>query len=140
MAENVRVCDIDPELKEQLRQFRFRKDQNNAALIMKVDKDHHTICVDEVLEHVGVDELREALPERQPRYIVYSYRLEHDDGRISFPMVFIFSTPRDCKPELQMMYAGTKLALVKEAELTKVFEIRELEELTEDWLQEKLKR
>jgi Cofilin/tropomyosin-type actin-binding protein len=39
-----------------------------------------------------------------------------------------------------MMYAGTKLALVKEAELTKVFEIRELEELTEEWLHSKLLR
>ena len=46
----------------------------------------------------------------------------------------------DCKPELQMMYAGTKLALVKEAELTKVFEIRELDELTEEWLHSKLLR
>lgn len=46
----------------------------------------------------------------------------------------------DCKPELQMMYAGSKLSLVKEAELTKVFEIRCLEELTEEWLNSKLKR
>ena len=29
---------------------------------------------------------------------------------------------------LQMMYAGTKLSLVKEADLTKVFEIRDLED------------
>lgn len=39
-----------------------------------------------------------------------------------------------------MMYAGTKLELVKEAELTKVFEIREVEELTEEWLHSKLLR
>ena len=38
------------------------------------------------------------------------------------------------------MYAGTKLELVKEAELTKVFEIREVEELTEEWLHSKLLR
>lgn len=44
----------------------------------------------------------------------------------------------DCKVELQMMYAGSKLELVKVAELTKVFEIRELDELTEEWLQSKL--
>jgi len=39
---------------------------------------------------------------------------------------------------LQMMYAGTKLSLVKEADLTKVFEIRDLEELTDEWLKLKL--
>jgi hypothetical protein len=44
----------------------------------------------------------------------------------------------DSKTELQMMYAGSKLELVKVAELTKVFEIRELEELTEEWLHSNL--
>ncbi|CAN0407589.1 unnamed protein product [Lampetra planeri] len=44
-----------------------------------------------------------------------------------------------CKPEQQMMYAGSKNTLVQTAELTKVFEIRSVEELTEEWLQDKLK-
>jgi len=38
------------------------------------------------------------------------------------------------------MYAGTKMALQKEADLTRVYEIRELDELTEEWLQEKLSK
>lgn len=38
-----------------------------------------------------------------------------------------------------VMYAGTKLSLVKAAELTKVYEIRDLDELTDDWLQDKMK-
>ena len=38
-----------------------------------------------------------------------------------------------------VMYAGTKLSLVKAAELTKVYEIRDLDDLTDEWLQEKLK-
>jgi len=44
----------------------------------------------------------------------------------------------DSQMELQIMYAGTKLALQKEADLTRVYEVRELDELTEQWLQEKL--
>ncbi|OXB53776.1 hypothetical protein ASZ78_012294 [Callipepla squamata] len=43
-----------------------------------------------------------------------------------------------CKPEQQMMYAGSKNKLVQTAELTKVFEIRNTEDLTEEWLREKL--
>lgn len=74
------------------------------------------------------------------RFVMYSFELKHDDSRISYPMCLIFSTPRDCKTEMQMMYAGTKLSLVKEAELTKVYEIRDLEELTDEWLEEKLKK
>lgn len=66
--------------------------------------------------------------------------MEHADGRLSYPMCFIFYTPRDSQIELQIMYAGTKLALQKEADLTRVYEVRELDELTEDWLKEKLTR
>ncbi|CAG0912868.1 unnamed protein product [Notodromas monacha] len=140
MAQNVKVCEIDAGLKEKLRKFRFRKDESNAAIIMKVDREKQMICLDEVLEDCSVDELRESIPDHQPRFIVMSYKMEHDDGRVSFPLCFIFSTPRDCKPELQMMYAGSKLSLETEVELTKTFEVRELEELTEDWLKSKLSK
>ena len=46
----------------------------------------------------------------------------------------------DSQMELQIMYAGTKLALQNEADLTRVYEVRELDELTEQWLQEKLRK
>ena len=66
--------------------------------------------------------------------------MEHSDGRVSYPLCFIFSTPSGCKMEMRMMYAGSKLHLVKVAELQHVYEIRDLEELTEEWLQSKLQR
>lgn len=66
--------------------------------------------------------------------------MEHNDGRVSYPMCFIYYTPRDSQIELQIMYAGTKIALQREAELTRVYEIRELDELTEEWLIEKLQK
>lgn len=40
---------------------------------------------------------------------------------------------------LQMMYAGTKTAIQQEVGVTKVFEVRDLDDFTEDWLREKLK-
>ncbi|GFG38959.1 hypothetical protein Cfor_12564 [Coptotermes formosanus] len=137
-SHNVKVCDIDDDVKDALKKFRFRKNDTNAALIMKVDREKQKICVDNLLEDVSVDDLRESLPGHQPRFVVYSYRMEHADGRISYPMCFIYITPRDSQMELQIMYAGTKLALQKEADLTRVYEVRELDELTEQWLQEKL--
>ncbi|XP_069676790.1 glia maturation factor [Periplaneta americana] len=140
MSHNVKVCDIDDDVKEALKKFRFRKNNTNAALIMKVDREKQKICVDELMEDVSVDELRENLPGHQPRFVVYSYRMEHGDGRVSYPMCFIYITPRDSQMELQIMYAGTKLALQKEADLTRVYEVRELDELTEQWLQEKLSK
>lgn len=88
-------------------------------------------------------------------FVVYSYKYQHDDGRVSYPLCFIFSSPvgkkknlfkiekfnmhklsnmkqcyvsnslkwntfPGCKPEQQMMYAGSKNKLVQTVELTKV--------------------
>lgn len=90
------------------------------------------------LENISPEELQMELPERQPRFVVYSYKYLHADGRVSYPLCFIFSSPVGCKPEQHMMYAGSKNRLVQTAELTKVFEIRTTDDLTEAWLQEKL--
>ncbi|KAG8310089.1 hypothetical protein J6590_071164 [Homalodisca vitripennis] len=87
-----------------------------------------------------LDELRDILPEHQPRFLVYSSRMQHSDGRVSYPMTFIYITPRDSQRDLQVMYAGTKLALQKEADLTRVYEVRELDEMTDEWLAEKLSK
>ena len=95
--------------------------------------------IEDTLEDVDAETLQNELPERQPRFILYSFELNHGDGRISYPMCLIWSTPIGCKTDLQMMYAGTKLPLVKEAGITKVFEIRELDELTNEWLESRMK-
>uniref|UniRef100_A0A8C5QID2 Glia maturation factor n=1 Tax=Leptobrachium leishanense TaxID=445787 RepID=A0A8C5QID2_9ANUR len=87
---------------------------------------------------ISPDDLQKELPERQPRFLIYSYRYIHGDGRISYPLCMIFSSPFGCKPEQQMMYAGSKNRLVQVTELTKVFEIRNTSELTEDWLKKQL--
>ncbi|XP_055409601.1 glia maturation factor gamma isoform X2 [Bubalus kerabau] len=120
MSDSLVVCEVDPELKEKLRKFRFRKETDNAAI------------------NISPEELKMELPERQPRFVVYSYKYVHADGRVSYPLCFIFSSPVGCKPEQQMMYAGSKNRLVQTAELTKVFEIRTTDDLTEAWLKEKL--
>ncbi|XP_063040416.1 glia maturation factor beta isoform X2 [Engraulis encrasicolus] len=105
---------------------------------MKIDKDKQLVILDEEHEDITPDDLKDELPERQPRFVVYSYKYVHDDGRVSYPLCFIFSSPVGCKPEQQMMYAGSKNKLVQTVELTKVFEIRNTEDLTEEWLREKL--
>ena len=143
MASNVCVCGLDPHLEQQIKQFRTRKEKvaRASALVMKVDKESRTIVLDELLENLeSLEELTDSLPDHQPRFIVYTCCLEHQDGRNSFPIIFIFFSPRDCKPELQMMYAGSKLELVNKVELQHVFEVRELEEITDEWLHSKLKK
>ncbi|KAM9359816.1 glia maturation factor gamma [Symphorus nematophorus] len=138
MSSSLVVCDVEESLKVKLEKFRFRKETNNAAILMKVDMDKRLVILEEEYEDISLDDLREELPERQPRFIVYSYKYVHDDGRVSYPLCFIFCSPMGCKPDQQMMYAGSKLELVKAAGLTKVFETRSAEELTEEWLKKQL--
>ncbi|XP_077416806.1 glia maturation factor beta [Vanacampus margaritifer] len=139
MSETLTVCEVDEELIQKLKKFRLRKETNNAAIVMKIDKDKQLVILDDEHEDISPDDLKEELPERQPRFVVYSYKYQHDDGRVSYPLCFIFSSPVGCRPEQQMMYAGSKNKLVHTTQMTKVFEIRNTEDLTEEWLREKLR-
>ncbi|XP_044267705.1 glia maturation factor beta [Tribolium madens] len=138
MSGNVNICAVTDDVKQALKDFRFRKAQDTAALILKVDREKQQIIIDEKLENITIEELQESLQSHQPRYVILSYRQEHKDGRVSYPLCFIYFTPRDSHAELQIMYAGSKIALQREADLARAFEIRELEDLTEEWLLEKL--
>lgn len=132
------ICSVDDGLKEKLKKFRFRKATNNAAVVMKIERAKQTVVLDEEYEDCSVEDVRDELPECQPRFIVYSYCYQHDDGRKSYPLCFIFVSPEGCSPEQQMMYAGSMRSLVNEINIGRVFEVRNPEDLTEEWLREKL--
>ncbi|KAM8917038.1 glia maturation factor beta [Spinachia spinachia] len=138
MSESLVVCDVDEGLAEKVKQFRLRKETDNAAIVMKIDEKKQLVILEEEHVDISLDDLRDIVPERQPRFIVYSYKYHHDDGRISYPLCFIFSSPAGCRPDQQMMYAGSKNKLVQTVGMSKVFEIRNTEDLTEEWLKEKL--
>jgi len=138
MSGNLTLCDVDPVLKEKLNKFNFRKEKNNAAIVMKINVEKHTVEFEEEFEDCDIDELQSELPEHSPRYIALSYVLKHGDGRVSYPLMFIFLSPQGAKPEHKMLYAGSKLHVVGEGKFTKVFEIRNVEEFTEEWVQQKL--
>ncbi|XP_034024784.1 glia maturation factor gamma [Thalassophryne amazonica] len=138
MSSSLVVCEVDESLKDKLKKFRFRKETNNAAMLIKIDMKQQRVVLEEEYEDITLDALRDELPDRQPRFMTYSYKYVHDDGRVSYPLCLIFSSPVGCKPEQQMMYAGSKNQLVQTAEITKVFETRNPDELTEEWLKNKL--
>ncbi|CAK8679744.1 unnamed protein product [Clavelina lepadiformis] len=70
---------------------------------------------------------------------MYSYEQKYDDGRVTYPLCLIYFCPEGCKSEVSMLYAGSKMSVVNISGATKVFEVREKEMLTKDWLQEKVK-
>lgn len=138
MSGNVSICEIPAEIKEKLAKFRMRKDNNIAAIVLKIDADNLKVIEDEEYEDVTIEEIVNDLPEHLPRYVVLSYVYNHGDGRVSYPLIFVYVNPAGTKPELHMMYAGTKLEVQNSLQLTKTFEVRELEEFTDEWLQSKM--
>lgn len=46
-----------------------------------------------LLQDCNIDELQAELPISQPRYLVISYVRNHSDGRVSYPLCFVFSSP-----------------------------------------------
>lgn len=65
------------------------------VVAVKVDPSSMSVVVQEELTEVAdVEELKESIPDTQPRYVLLSWKINHKDGRVSFPMAFIYTTPR----------------------------------------------
>lgn len=135
----VSVCSINEDMSKELQAFRFSRSTKPRALILKIDPVSFELKADgDLMEDVTLDELKEELPGHQPRFVLYSFPHSHEDSRISYPLCLIFSSPRESKTELMVMYAGSKLELEKKADVSKVYELSDLDDLSLDWLKEKL--
>ncbi|KAF9319784.1 hypothetical protein BG006_002919, partial [Podila minutissima] len=104
----------------------------------KINKDKLLIELDSEEDAIELEELAEDLPENIPRYIILSYELKHDDGRVSFPLVFLFYCPDGANTSLRMLYASAKTFFQNMTKVGKDLEIQDAETLTDDWLRPKL--
>jgi len=134
------MASMDPSVPKLLKALRFNKSKKKAAMILKIVSADSKIVVEEEYEEVDdLEELAEELPECQPRYLVYSHVHEHGDGRVTYPLVFIYYCPDGCKPDQLMRYAGSRSMVEKASDIRKVFELRDKEDLNEGWLLQRLK-
>jgi len=135
----VSLCSINDDLNKDIRSFRFNRSTKARAMILKIDQNTKELKADgELMEDVTLDDLKDELPEHQPRFVLYTFPYTHADERISYPLCLIFSSPRESKTELMVMYAGSKLELEKRAEVHKVYEVCDLDDLSLDLIKEKL--
>lgn len=90
-------------------------------------------------------ELADELPDSSPRFILLSYPLtlvpihvlylltptdlSQPSGRLSVPYVMIYFLPVNCNPNLRMSYAGAVELMRSTAEVSRVIEIHDPEEL-----------
>lgn len=134
------MCDVDEGVEPILKKLKFtqRKFVTRAA-ILKIIVKENKIVLDDELEEITTDELREELPELQPRYVVYNFEHVTRDGRTTSQLCFIYYHPNGCNPEQLMRYAGCYNKMYQLSGAVKSVELVESEDLTDEWLVKQLK-
>jgi len=135
---SVTTCTITEDVKTRFKKFQtVGKDSKNAAFLMKINTKSQEVEVEDIVEG-DIATIAADLPESAPRFIAYNYKWVHADGRVSYPLMFIFYCPPGISTNLNMLYSSTKTLLVNELKLTKLFDVRSSDELNEDWIKTKL--
>ncbi|KAN0133743.1 glia maturation factor beta [Lactarius tabidus] len=118
------TVDIPQELKDSLRKFRFARRKTNAAFVVKINKQKLIMEEVERFDDISIEDLAQELPEASPRYVVLSYILEHEDGRISYPLVLINWAPA-CETSLLTLHASALIDFQTTIDVSKVLEVRD---------------
>ncbi|KAL9046178.1 MAG: hypothetical protein Q9214_000923 [Letrouitia sp. 1 TL-2023] len=131
MSSEARLYSFTQETESKLRKFRLgtSRAKDPQAVIYQIDKQSLEIAQmgDEVF--TNIQELADELPDHSPRFILLSYPLTLPSGRLSVPYVLLYYLPVTCNAELRMLYAGAKELMRNTAEVGKVIEIVDIEEL-----------
>jgi len=131
MSSESRLYTFSPETQTKLRKFRLgtSRAKDPQAVIYRINKTTLEIAQadDEVYKDMSL--LAEELPTHSPRYILLSYPLTLSSGRISVPYVMIYYLPVTCNAELRMLYAAAKETMRNTAEVGRVIELADAEDL-----------
>ncbi|GAB1734188.1 hypothetical protein KC343_g11301 [Hortaea werneckii] len=139
MSSEARLYTFSPETKNALRKFRLgtSRAKDPQAVIYQIDKSTMEIKqVDETI-YSNMQDLSDELPDNSPRYVLLSYPLTMESGRLSVPYVMINYLPPTCSSEMRMLYAGAKELMRNQAEVNRIIEMDAAEEIEE--IEEKLK-
>ncbi|XP_019729778.1 glia maturation factor gamma [Hippocampus comes] len=114
----------------------------NHTLIMKMEK--NLLILDQEHENISLDDLRNKIPENEPRIIAYPYHYRDTSGALTSYKILIFvspdPSPGGCSIRTLMAYAFS-VGLVKDAMLTSTsLEILNKNDLTEQWVKNQLAR
>jgi len=79
--------------------------------------------------YTSLQEIADALPENSPRYVLLSYPVTLNSGRLSTPYILLYYLPENANNQLRMVYAGAKELMRNTAEVGKVIDVADEEEL-----------
>ncbi|KAG6331476.1 hypothetical protein ID866_7608 [Astraeus odoratus] len=93
----------------------------------------------EQFDSISIEELVDELPENSPRFVLLSYELKHQDGRVSFPLVLVNWAPSTSEITMMTLHASALLDFQSIADVSKVIEVRDgAEGLTKEAIDAKL--
>ena len=107
------------------------------AVIYQIDRSTLEILPASSSTFTSLQDISDELPENQPRFILLSYPMTLASGRMSVPYVMLNYLPENTKQETRMLYAGAKELMRNTAEVNRIIEIGEAEEV--EGIEEKLR-
>lgn len=131
MSSESRLYTFSPETQEKLRKFRLgtSRAKDPQAVVYQIDKNTLEIAQAGDETYTDMQELADELPDHSPRYVLLSYPLTLPSGRLSVPYVLLYYLPVTCNSENRMLYAGAKELMRNTAEVGRVIELSEPEDL-----------
>ncbi|KAF2121111.1 hypothetical protein BDV96DRAFT_479308, partial [Lophiotrema nucula] len=133
-SSEARLYTFSQETKDKLRKFRLgtSRAQKPQAVIYTIDAKTLEIhqAGDEVYSKLA--DVADELPDNKPAFVLLSYPLTLDSGRLSVPYVMLYYLPVSCRSELRMTYAAAKELMRNTAEVGKIIEIDSAEDLEDE--------
>ncbi|KAE8160484.1 hypothetical protein BDV40DRAFT_214544 [Aspergillus tamarii] len=131
MASESRLYAFSPETKEKLRKFRLgtSRAKDPQAIIYVIDQKNQEIRPEDGEVYTKMEDLADELPDSSPRFILLSYPLTLKSGRLSVPYVLLYWLPENCNPNSRMMYAGAVELMRNTAEVNRVIEVKEEDDI-----------
>ncbi|KAF2467646.1 glia maturation factor beta [Lindgomyces ingoldianus] len=130
-ASESRLYTFSQETKDKLRKFRLgtSRAKDPQAVIYQIDKKTMEIQPVDGDVYSNLQNLADELPDHAPRFVLLSYPVTLDSGRLSVPYVMLYYLPVTCNNEVRMLYAGAKELMRNTAEVGKIIEIDSAEDL-----------
>jgi len=98
----------------------------------EIDKNSQEIIQSpDTLVYKDLQSIADDLPTHSPRFVLLSYPIELEDGRVSVPYVMIYYLPATCKADVRMLYAGARELMRDTAGVAKVYEVIDSDEVSE---------
>ncbi|KAK9319204.1 hypothetical protein V1517DRAFT_341952 [Lipomyces orientalis] len=117
-----------------MRDLRFgsARAKTPQAKIYEISKTDMSVQEQQPAElYTSLEELSDALPGNTPRFIVLSYPLTTTDGRYKTPYVLVYFLPVTATQQAKMLYAGAVEIVRAQADVNKLIEITDEEEVLE---------